>query len=311
MSFHILHLFDHGSYLRKRAGRLYCQNGESQNSLPIENIKAVIIAAKGLTLSTQLIGALLEHGAIILHCDENYQPVGLTTGITSTINVRIMEGQIRPRHRFRDQLWGEVLRRKISHQVFALDAVGIGENPLVGATAVIAQDEARVARIYFRSFFRLLDARGQTRAQKKHGWLNAYLNYGYAVLSAVMHRSIIVHGLLSNIGIHHMARYRSWPLVYDLMEPLRPVVDVLTSQFIESESDYSDTSSSMKNFAKYVGNSLRLFRVPHRRYSLKLVDAIDFYVRSFANACEYQDISQLWIPSFDVANFEQSRVPSK
>lgn len=44
------------------------------NSEAIDEHPAVIIAARGVTLSSNFLSGLLETDAIVLHCDERYQP---------------------------------------------------------------------------------------------------------------------------------------------------------------------------------------------------------------------------------------------
>ena len=170
MSFHILHIFSHGSYLHKDRGRIYLTAGDRhEKSLPIENVKAVIIAARGISLSSQLIGSLLDRDCIILHCNEKYQPSGITAPLFRTINQRIIEGQIRPRGRFLANAWKKTLQMKIRHQVECLDAISKDNNPLKDSQAAIELEEGQAARIYFRFFFRHLNAKGQNRSNRQAG----------------------------------------------------------------------------------------------------------------------------------------------
>jgi CRISPR-associated protein Cas1 len=61
--------------------------------------------------------------------------------------------------------------------------------------------------------------------------VNAMLNYGYGILANNLRRQIIVAGLDPTVGIiHHSAEIHT-PLVCDLMEPLRPVVDRVVLSF--------------------------------------------------------------------------------
>ena len=54
---------------------------------------------------------------------------------------------------------------------------------------------------------------------------NNLLNYGYAILRAVIARSLVTSGLLPTLGIHHHNRYNAYCLADDIMEPYRPFVD--------------------------------------------------------------------------------------
>ena len=118
------------------------------------------------------------------------------------------------------------------------------------------------------------------------------LNYGYTVLATLCHRSLILHGLSPLIGVHHVSRYRSEPLVYDLMEPYRPFVDQILAEFMIEETDITEEA-----WCRQIGMALRDRRVSHPRYSLKLLDAIDRSASSLARCYSQMDVSPLWTPS--------------
>ncbi len=61
--------------------------------------------------------------------------------------------------------------------------------------------------------------------------VNAMLNYGYAVLISQIAIELATKGFDISIGIAHSGRRNAKALVYDFMEPLRPVVDRQILQF--------------------------------------------------------------------------------
>src|SRR5215218_1245033 len=66
--------------------------------------------------------------------------------------------------------------------------------------------------------------------------VNAMLNYAYAVLESQMRIAIVSYGLDPAIGYLHTMRRGRVALVYDLMEPLRPLVDRLLLAFTRSHT---------------------------------------------------------------------------
>lgn len=66
--------------------------------------------------------------------------------------------------------------------------------------------------------------------------INAMLNYGYAMLISQVQAEIVGAGLDPAIGITHGRHTNPIPLVYDLMEPLRPVVDRKILEFALSHT---------------------------------------------------------------------------
>jgi CRISP-associated protein Cas1 len=65
--------------------------------------------------------------------------------------------------------------------------------------------------------------------------VNAILNYAYGVLESHVKIQIVSQGYDPTIGyLHAFAKYRA-ALVCDLMEPLRPVVDRIVLEFVQSQ----------------------------------------------------------------------------
>jgi CRISP-associated protein Cas1 len=65
---------------------------------------------------------------------------------------------------------------------------------------------------------------------------NAMLNYGYAVLESEVRIAILTAGLDPEIGYLHANRKGRLSLVYDLMEPMRPVVDMAVLAFVNEQT---------------------------------------------------------------------------
>jgi CRISPR-associated protein Cas1 len=101
--------------------------------------------------------------------------------------------------------------------------------------------------------------------------------------------------LVPQLGVHHKPRYRSDPLVYDLMEPFRPAVELMLAEFLLTPE------ISMKAWAKKVGAELRERRVKHGNYTLKLMDAIDASANSLARAYEEMSAQSFWVPELPAA----------
>jgi CRISPR-associated protein Cas1 len=66
--------------------------------------------------------------------------------------------------------------------------------------------------------------------------MNAMLNYAYAVLESQVRIATVSQGLDPTIGYLHACRPGRVALVYDLMEPLRPRVDHLVLDFLQSHT---------------------------------------------------------------------------
>jgi CRISPR-associated protein Cas1 len=82
--------------------------------------------------------------------------------------------------------------------------------------------EGRAAAYYWRNMFPELE---DFTREADGGYPNSMLNYGYAILRAVVARSLVSSGLLPTLGIHHHNRYNAYCLADDIMEPYRPLID--------------------------------------------------------------------------------------
>lgn len=291
MSHHILHVFQHGAILGRERGFITCRTeGQDERRLPLDDTRAVIIAARGVTLTSSFLSGLMETDGIVLHCDERYQPCGWTAPITRVVDLKAFQNQTARPRRLNDKLWREMLRGKTLNQSRVLQHKQIRSPHLELALKQQQFDEANCARRYWQLYFPSIGWSATKRDRKEDTAPNQMLNYGYAVLAALCHHSLIVHGLLPQLGVFHKPRYRSEPLVYDLMEPFRPAVELMLAEFM------LEPEISMKAWAKKVGTELREQRVVHRDYTLKLMDAIDASANSLARAYEELSAVPFWVP---------------
>ena len=75
---------------------------------------------------------------------------------------------------------------------------------------------------------------------------NNLLNYGYAILRAVVARGLVSSGLLPTLGIHHHNRYNAYCLADDIMEPYRPFVDRLVVEMFDGGISELDKEAKAK-----------------------------------------------------------------
>ena len=121
-----------------------------------------------------------------------------------------------------------------------------------------------------------------SRVTAAQGRLNNLLNYGYAVLLSTVLQKIFGVGLDPTFGIGHVARERSTPLAYDLMEPFRPCVEWRVVQWVRQHPDRSEWEVS-KEFRKWV-TGFPLERVDYLDLTLEIQGVIEGVVRGFRRA---------------------------
>ncbi len=292
--YHVLHVLRHGSTLAKREGFVVCKGADGvEQSLPFADIRAVVIAARGVTISSNFLGAILEGDGIVLHCNERYQPCGVSAPLARIVDRNACLAQAARPGKLNARIWNAMLRRKIENQIIVLKRLGISSPRLEQALARGPLHEGNCARTYWRLFFPRLGSNAfRARSSETNCGINHRLNYGYAVLSALCHRSLLAHGLSPLFGVQHTTRYRTHPLVYDVMEPFRQFVDRMLA-----ECPVRPGAEGMKEWCKHVGAALRECRVHHPRYAIKLMDAIDATCKSLADCYAARSVSPLWLPA--------------
>ena len=177
-------------------------------------------------------------------------PVGLMLPLcgNTTQNERFRD-QLDASLPLKKQLWQQTVKMKIENQATVLSKsrnCGI-KNMRVWANDVRSGDpdnlEARAAAYYWKNLFPKIE--GFTRDREGIP-PNNLLNYGYAILRAVVARGLVSSGLLPTLGIHHHNRYNAYCLADDIMEPYRPYVDELIVSIINSNCDIADLSKEIK-----------------------------------------------------------------
>ncbi len=103
--------------------------------------------------------------------------------------------------------------------------------------------EARAAAYYWKNLFN--DCPNFVR-DRDGSPPNNLLNYGYAILRAIIARSLVGSGLLPTLGIHHHNRYNAYCLADDIMEPYRPYVDQLVLDIIHNNNEISEITREIK-----------------------------------------------------------------
>lgn len=220
-------------------------------SIPVEDIGVVVIDNRQVTITSGLIDALLENNVALISCDHKSLPTGLMLPLCGhTIQNERFRCQLSASLPLQKQLWQQTVQMKIINQSACL-SYSTGkrhENMTILAAKVKSGDsdnmEARAAAYYWKNLFPMMP--GFTR-EREGMPPNNLLDYGYAILRAVIARALVSSGMLPTLGIHHHNRYNAYCLADDIMEPYRPYVDRLVVDILnESHGEGMDLKKDMK-----------------------------------------------------------------
>jgi CRISPR-associated protein Cas1 len=206
---------------------------EEVGRIPLDDVAAIIVHAHGVTWTTNLVAALAERGALLVLCGANHAPVAVCMPLDGHHgqNARI-RAQWEAGKPLAKRLWREIVVAKIRWQAAALEAHGIEAGAFrMLARRVRSGDPDNVEAQAARRYWPLLMGQEFRRDRSAEG-VNALLNYGYTVLRSLIARSVVAAGLHPSIGIHHANRGNAFALADDLIEPFRPLVDLVSIQAV-------------------------------------------------------------------------------
>lgn len=223
---------------------------ELDTSIPIEDIGIVVLDNKQITITQSVIEKLLSNNSALITCDASHLPVGLMLPLSgNTTQSERFRNQIDVSVPLKKQLWQQTIQAKILNQAIVLKKIkGINaKNMFVWAHNVKSGDsdnlEGRAAAYYWKTLFS--EIKDFTRSREGI-FPNSLLNYGYAILRAVVARALVISGLLPTLGIHHHNRYNAYCLADDIMEPYRPYVDILVCELISQNENIKEVDMNVK-----------------------------------------------------------------
>ena len=233
--------FGQAAYLSLRDGQLLVRlpAEERSRSIPIEDVGVLILDHQQISITHGLMNALEAHKCALITCSASHMPSGLFLPLDAhSLQSERFQTQIEATLPLKKQLWQQTVRMKIQNQARVLEEVYAQPqaNMLAWVKQVRSGDpdnlEARAAAYYWANLFPSLPKFTREREESAP---NALLNYGYALLRAVVARSLVSVGLLPTLGIHHHNRYNAYCLADDIMEPYRPYVDKFVQEIYERE----------------------------------------------------------------------------
>lgn len=217
---------------------------------PLEDIGIMVIDTPRATMTASVFSGLMKYGAALIVCDSRHLPSGLMLNL---------EGHSSQSERFRThltatlplkkQLWQQTVSAKIHNQAMALRQLNLDQalNMLAWEKKVRSGDpdnfEATAAVYYWKTY--LASFPGVTR-RRDGDEPNSMLNYGYAILRAIIARALVAAGMHPTLGIHHRNKYNPYCLADDIMEPYRPYVDIIVASIVRDNPDATIADKGVK-----------------------------------------------------------------
>jgi CRISP-associated protein Cas1 len=243
--------FGNPAYLKTTNEQLVFESHEDGElkTLPIEDIGVLILDHQQITITQALIAKLLENNVALITCDSKHHPTGLMLNLDGhTLQSKKFAAQLEATVPLKKQLWQQTVSCKIDNQACMLEGIQVGAKNLRNwAQEVKSGDadnhEAVAAAFYWKNIFAIFPDFKRDREGEPP---NNLLNYGYAILRAVVARNLVASGLLPTLGIFHKNQYNAYCLADDIMEPYRPFVDKVVWTIVRMNGNYLEITPDMK-----------------------------------------------------------------
>ncbi|MCM2295313.1 type II CRISPR-associated endonuclease Cas1 [Rhodoferax sp.] len=195
--------------------------------VPFEDIAVIVLNNREITITHPVLSACAEYGIGLFSTGDNHQPNGVFLPFLqhsrATRMQRLQLGIDKPTTK---RAWATIVQAKIGNQARCLTLLMRGNAQRLESYARRVQSgdkgnmEAQASAYYFPQLF------GRSFHRSQPGWINAALDYGYAIMRGACARGIVAHGLLPTLGLFHSSEQNAFNLADDLIEPFRPIVDL-------------------------------------------------------------------------------------
>ncbi|MCV0399033.1 MAG: CRISPR-associated endonuclease Cas1 [Nitrosarchaeum sp.] len=208
-------------------------------NMPYEKI---ILSGKGY-VSTEALSILSQNNRNVILLDNHGKPVTFMNGMMDSLTTT--KYRMAQYDTFRDESKCEYLRQQIiqSKKESQLKLL-----KLIGSDVTELPDSEHLsAKVYWSEFAKFIPEKYQfhsrnqsfIRTSKNNATdvINALLNYGYSVLAGEISKFVCGMGLDPYFGFMHKSHTGFQPLVYDIIEPFRWLVDYSVYQIANNGSD--------------------------------------------------------------------------
>jgi len=275
-----------GSCINIERGALVVTREEAKKRIPLDTISGIMFTGYGQMLSSNIISKLTEQKTVIIFTNRKFEPISMILPLMG--HKRFIENldlQVSMSVVLKKNIWKKIIKQKIKNQGSVLTTLnGNDEDLFLLSKNVYSGDkrnvEARAAKIYWKKVFQHKHIRGD-----KERNLNILLNYSYTVLRAIVARQVYKSGLWPMFGVKHCNKSNVFPLVDDLIEVFRPIMDLFISVY-EKESSFEVELN--KEFKFLLAGFLNL-SIPLKVGKSSLEYLIEVYIYSYLESMKFKD----------------------
>ena len=196
-----------------------------EKEIPFSSISSLLIDNNKCSISTKLLNELAKKSISVFICNEKGLPkTTLYQNLASPCLTKNIYNQIEWTDDNKNKIWKNIVINKVKNQLALLKYLNINHSIFLQKIAPgdPKNVEGTIARIYFKKLFGNNFSRDDCKNK-----VNAILNYGYVLLTNTIASYVSSHGYLNQIGIRHINRSNCINFACDLVEPFRPIIDLI------------------------------------------------------------------------------------
>ena len=275
---------------------VYEPKDEKSVRVALEDITVIVIEDNRSTLTTALLSHISEHNIVLFTCDNYHMPNGLFTPFHQHSRLsQISHIQVEMKLPLKKQIWQKIISQKIFNQAQLLKHFNKEDFQVsVLVDKVKSGDSDNLEALAARRYWSLLFD-DFSRDQKAPDPRNIALNYGYAIVRGAVARSLVAHGLLPTFGVFHNSELNAYNLADDIIEPLRPMVDMVVKnlELVDSLDIHMgvEIKSALLN--------ILVMEMNIDGENVLVLNICDIMAQGFVKCMKLKDVSRLSLPRLE------------
>lgn len=258
----------------------------------LSEIEVLIIESTAVSMTAALLCELTKKKIKVIFCDEKRNPSSeLVPYYGSHDTSAKIRTQITWPETVRKKIWTEIVSEKIRKQAELLTYLGKNEADMLYSYLNemqfddVTNREGHSAKVYFNALF------GMEFTRTADNSINAALNYGYSIILSMFTRCISASGYLTQLGLYHDNMFNPFNLASDLMEPFRPLVDIMVTETVPIKFEHEEKMHMLTLLQKEVFIAGRMESINN---------AIKIYCKSVFDSINDDDVSLIRFYSYEL-----------
>lgn len=251
---------------------------EDTVKIHMDEIGLLIVESTAVSLTAALLSELTKKKIKVIFCDEKRNPSSELVPFYGAHDTSAkIKKQISWSMDTKMLVWTEIVSEKIRKQSEHLKKWNCSESFLLEQYLLemeygdMTNREGHAAKVYFNALF------GKQFTRTEDNSTNAALNYGYSLLLSVINREIVSNGYLTQLGIFHDNMFNQFNLGSDLMEPFRPLVDLMVKNLNPAKFEHEEKvyMLNLLNKEVFIANRKEVVNNALKIYTKSVFDALN------------------------------------